>query len=74
MHDTDYVISAAVLLTIANDDDVCEALVIPVRRAAPATVDGWCVSAEDLASADDATVASLYPVSGDAATVAGRRR
>lgn len=71
---TDFAISASVLLTIANDDDICESLVIPVRRAAPATVAGWVMSAEDLANADDATVASLYPVSGDAATVAGRRR
>lgn len=74
MNTTDFTISAAVLLTIAHDDDVCAELVIPVRRAAPATVDGWVMSAEDLASADDATIARLYPTSGDAATVVGRRR
>lgn len=74
MHDTNFTISAAVLLAIAHDDDVCADLVIPVRRAAPATVDGWVMSAADLAKADDATIASLYPTSGDAVTVAGRRR
>lgn len=74
MHDDDFTIPAAVLLTIAHDDEICADLVIPVRRSTPATVDGWCVSAEDLVNADDATIARLYPVSGDAATVAGRRR
>jgi hypothetical protein len=73
MSTTDFAISADVLRTIANDDDICEALVIPVRRVAAPVVDGWCVSAEDLASADDETITRLYPVSSDDVTVRCRR-